>query len=111
MVYIDAVHYETDSHGCEVISQLKWTNTLTEQATNICTKAQMISFINDSPDCTKTKYNSPIWGWREGEDVRVVDNTYLRTDSNNTKADNLGSLPDSNEKANEAQHSLAFFPR
>ena len=68
MVYIDAVHYETDSHGCEVISQLKWTNTLTEQATNICTKAQMISFINDNPDCTKTKYNSPIWGWREGED-------------------------------------------
>lgn len=111
MVYIDAVHYETDSHGCEVISQLKWTNTLTEQATNICTKAQMISFINDNPDCTKTKYNSPIWGWREGEDVRVVDNTYLRTDSNNTKADNLGSLPDSNEKANEAQHSLAFFRR
>ena len=93
MVYIDAVHYETDSHGCEVISQLKWTNTLTEQATNICTKAQMISFINDNPDCTKTKYNSPIWGWREGEDVRVVDNTYHRTDSNNTKADNLGSLP------------------
>ena len=95
MVYIDAVHYETDSHGCEVISQLKWTNTLTEQATNICTKAQMISFINDNPDCTKTKYNSPIWGWREGEDVRVVANTYLRT----------------NEKAIEAQHSLAFFSK
>ena len=108
MVYIDAVHYETDSHGCEVISQLKWTNTLTEQATNICTKAQMISFINDNPDCTKTKYNSPIWGWREGEDVRVVDNTYLRIILKRTTS---AHFPDSNEKANKAQHSLAFFSK
>ncbi len=93
MVYIDAVHYETDSHGCEVISQLKWTNTLTEQATKVCTKAQMIAFIKHNPDCTKTKYYSTIWGWHEGEDVRVVDNAYLRTDSNSIRADNLGSLP------------------
>lgn len=93
MVYIDAVHYETDSHGCEVISKLKWTNTLTEQASNTCTKRQMIDFINQNPNCTKTKYYSSWNGWTKGEDVRVVDNSYLRTDSNNTKADNLGSLP------------------
>lgn len=93
MVYIDAVHYETDSHGCEVISQLKWTNSLTAQAVKTCTKAQMISFITENPDCTKTKYYSSLWGWSEGEDVRVVDGSYLRTDSNNIKADNLGSLP------------------
>lgn len=93
MVYIDAVRYEIDSHGCEVISQLKWTNTLSVQATNVWTKSQMIDFINKNPNCTKTKYYSLWDGWTEGEDVRVVDNSYLRTDSNNIKSDNLSSLP------------------
>lgn len=93
MVYIDEVHYETDSHGCEVISELKWTNTLTEKAVSVCTKAQMISFIKENPNCTKTKYRDAVWGWCEGEDVRVVADAYLRTDSNNIKADNLGALP------------------
>ncbi len=93
MVYIDAVHYETDLHGCEVLSKLKWTNTLTEQAIEVCSKQAMIDFINKNPNCTKTKYYKPYIGWVEGEDVRVVDNSYLRTDSNNTKADNLGNLP------------------
>lgn len=34
--------------------------------------------------------------WNEGEDVRVINvnnNKYLRTDRDNTPADNLGSLP------------------
>lgn len=93
MVYIDAVHYETNLHGYEVISKLKWTNTLTEQAIKVCSKQEMIDFISKHPNCTKTKYYKPYTGWVEGEDVKVVDNSYLRTDSNNTKADNLGSLP------------------
>jgi len=97
MVYIDAVHYETDIHGCEVIDKLKWTNTLSEQAQNVCTKQQLIDFINKNPNCTKTKYlKSNSWygsQWVEGEDIRVVGNSYLRTDSNQTKKDNLGSLP------------------
>lgn len=97
MVYVDAVHYETDSKGYRFIEKLKWTNNLNEQATNICTKQQMIDFINKNPNCTKTKYldNKIIWdikGWIAGEDIRVVDSSYLRTDSNSTKADNLGSL-------------------
>ena len=45
MVYIDKVHYSTDSHGCEVISDVKWTNELTEDATKECSKQQMIDFI------------------------------------------------------------------
>lgn len=99
MVYVDAVHYETDSKGYKVISKLKWTNNLNEQAINICTKQQMIDFINKNPNCTKTKYldSKIVWnikGWIVGEDVRVVDNSYLRTDSNSTKADNLGALPE-----------------
>lgn len=93
MVYIDAVHYEKNIYGFELISHLKWTNTLSQPATNICTKSELINFINNNPNSTKTKYYNSWKGWVVGEDVRVVDNSYLRTDSNNIKADNLGSLP------------------
>ncbi|MEG3007382.1 MAG: DUF3892 domain-containing protein [Oscillospiraceae bacterium] len=97
MVYIDAVHYETDSHDCEVITKLKWTNVLSEQATDVCTKQQMIDFINRNSNDTKTKYlinnGWSVLHWTSGEDVRVVDNSYLRTDSNQIKNDNLGNLP------------------
>ena len=92
MVYIDAVHYETDQHGCEYIAKVKCTNYLYVQATTEYTKRQMIDFINHNPNCTKTKYYR-YGQWVAGEDVRVVDNSYLRTDANNIKADNLGSLP------------------
>ncbi|WP_405356279.1 DUF3892 domain-containing protein [Ruminococcus sp.] len=92
MVYIDAVHYEQDAYGNEYIAKVKWTNNLSVQATDECTKRQMIDFIKQNPDCTKTKYYRN-GNWTVGEDVRVVDNRYLRTDSNNIKADNLGSLP------------------
>lgn len=92
MVYIDAVHYEQDSYGYEYIAKVKWTNDLSSQATTECSKSQMISFINDNPNCTKTKYYR-YGRWIVGEDVRVVDNRYLRTDANYVKADNLGALP------------------
>ena len=92
MVYIDAVHYEQDYYGNEYIAKLKWTNYLSDQAQNECSKSQMIAFINENPNCTKTKYFR-YGRWVEGEDVRVVDNRYLRTDANNIKSDNLGALP------------------
>ena len=92
MVYIDAVHYEQDIHGCEYIAKLKWTNDLYSNATNECSKRDMINFINENPNVTKTKYFR-YGSWAVGEDVRVVDNSYLRTDANNIKADNLGFLP------------------
>ena len=93
MVYIDAVHYETDSHGCEIISKLKWTNDLNQLATNICDKKDMIKFINDNPNSTKTKYVGTYSSqWVEGEYVRVVNNLFLRTDSNGVSKDNLGFL-------------------
>lgn len=41
----------------------------------------------------KTKYKLSDGVYREGEDIRVVDNEYLRTDANNKRADNLGYLP------------------
>lgn len=92
MVYIDAVHYEQDYYGNEYIAKLKWTNYLSDQAQNECSKSQMIAFINEIPNRTKTKYFR-YGRWVEGEDVRVVDNRYLRTDANNIKSDNLGALP------------------
>lgn len=92
MVYIDAVHYEKDSSGYEAIAAVKWTNELTVTATNFCTKAQMIEFINKNPNVTKTKYKRN-GSYVVGEDVRVVDNRYLRSDANNIKKDNLDNLP------------------
>lgn len=92
MVYIDKVRYGIDQHGCEVITHLKWTNNLYESASKECTKQQMIDFIKQNPNCTKTKYIK-LGLWIQGEDVRVVENSYLRTDANNIKRDNLGALP------------------
>lgn len=93
MVYIDKVHFATDSYGNELyIANVKWTNNLNENAVNECSKQTMINFINQNPNCTKTKYFS-CGSWYVGEDVRVIDNKYLRTDRNSTKSDNLGNLP------------------
>ncbi|MFA7689366.1 MAG: DUF3892 domain-containing protein [Bacilli bacterium] len=93
MVYIDKVHYTRNSSGYEVIDKIKWTNNLYENATNECTKEQMIDFINeDQSHKVKTKYYRNYW-WIIGEDVRVVNDSYLRTDSNNISSDNLSDLP------------------
>ena len=62
MVYIDAVHYEQDEYGNEYIARMKWTNYLTTQATDECTKRQMIDFINKNPNRTKTKYFVMVTG-------------------------------------------------
>ena len=93
MVYVDKVHYTKDSNGNEsYISEIMWTNTLTENADNRCTKAGMIKFINDNPGCAHTKYYR-YGRLYDGEEIHVVDNSYLRTDKNNIKADNLENLP------------------
>ena len=92
MVYVDAVHYEQGQGGYEYISRMKRTNNLSQQAVDECNKKGMIDFINQNPNQAKTKYYRN-GRWVEGEIIRVVDNSYLRTDANNIKADNLGSLP------------------
>lgn len=93
MVYIDKVHYAKDAYGNELyISEVKWTNSLTEDAYKSCDKSGMIHFINQHPDVVKTKYIR-YGQWHIGEDVHVVDNSYLRTDNNNIRSDNLGNLP------------------
>ena len=55
-------------------------------------KSVMIKYMLSHPyETIKTRYFKNGY-WHEGEIVRVVDNRYLRTDSNNIKADNLGEL-------------------
>ena len=91
MFYLDAVHYEKDRWGNDFISEVKGTNFLNATATDRYSKQAIINYINNG-NPVKTKYYR-YNGWNVGEDVRVVDNAYLRTDANNIKADNLGSLP------------------
>ena len=93
MFYIDKVHYAKDSYGNKLyISTVTGTTVLTEDSTNEYTKQAVIDFINDG-NAVKTKYRKN-YAWTVGEDVHVVDNRYIRTDSNYIKADNLENLPE-----------------
>ena len=92
MYYIDEVKKSRNYDGYDVITGLAYTQNLNTKASMWCTKKQMIDYINTHPYSTvKTKYFRN-GSWHVGEDVRVVDNEYLRTDPNNTKRDNLGKL-------------------
>lgn len=93
MVYVDKIHYKKDEHGCKVIAKMKWTNNKNAWATNECTKDEMIKFINQNPNSAQTKYLRNGY-WRTGEDIRVINNKYLRTDANKIEKDNLGELPE-----------------
>ena len=93
MVYVHKVHYKKDEHGCKVIAKMKWTNNKNAWATNECTKDEMIKFINQNPNSAQTKYLRNGY-WRTGEDIRVINNKYLRTDANKIEKDNLGELPE-----------------
>lgn len=51
----------------------------------------MITHIKTNLNSVKTKYlKNGVWC--VGEDVRVVDDSYLRTDANHILRDNLGNL-------------------
>ena len=93
MFYIDKVHYAKDVYGNKMyISKVKGTTVLTEDSTKEYTKQAVIDFINDG-NAVKTKCRKN-YSWVVGEDVHVVDNRYIRTDSNYIKADNLENLPE-----------------
>lgn len=88
MIYIDEVIKNDDN----VIVKVYWiSNQLTVKASKWTTKKDMIEYINGHPGNVKTKYKRN-GAWREGEYVHVVDNSYLRTDANNIKQDNLENL-------------------
>lgn len=91
MTYIYAVHYVTDQHGCEVVGEVKTSSSLYSDAEVKMSKQKVIQLIKLGYQF-KTKYK--LNGlYREGEDVRVVNGEYLRTDANNKREDNLGNLP------------------
>ncbi len=87
MVYIYAVRYKD---GSSTISDLKWISSTPKEG--VISKEKMIDFINQNPNQTKTMFHKNN-KWEIGEDVRVVNNRYLRTDANNKDEDNLGNLP------------------
>ncbi len=91
MLYIDQVHEEKDSQGRPVITRLKYTDNLYALGTQECSKADMVAYVQNHPNTVKTKYLSR-GVWVSGEFVHVVEGRYLRTDSNGTRADNLGNL-------------------
>lgn len=93
MVYIDGVKFDTDYQGNKVITVLRWTETLNTTGSKFTAKYQMVEYVKNHPNNTKTKYYRN-GSWHVGEDVRVVDGKYLRTDANNIKTDNLGNLPE-----------------
>lgn len=88
MLYIYAVHKDTDT---DVIKDVKYTNYLGYLSEREATKKEMINYINNHSDSVKTMYKRGA-SWYSGEYVHVVDNEYLRTDSNRIQADNLGNL-------------------
>lgn len=65
-------------------------------AATIWTKDQVVTYINGGQSF-KTIYMKADGQWHIGEDVRVVvidGESFLRTDANKIKADNLGELPE-----------------
>ncbi len=93
MIYIDGVSFGDNYSGHEVITVLRWTENFYTTGTNFSAKYKMVEYVKNHPYGVKTKYYRNGC-WYDGEYVRVVDNTYLRTDANDIKADNLGELPE-----------------
>lgn len=92
MVYIDEVRKTRGRDGYDVITHVCCTRYMSLKATDWKTKAWMIDFIKRNPsESVKTKYRRGTT-WVEGEDVRVIDDEFLRTDANHTRRDNLGEL-------------------
>ena len=76
-----------DKDKNDVVTDLKASKDSQTAAGTVMTKKALIDLIETDGHSAKT-YNAG-----KSEDIRVVDKKFLRTDSNNTKADNLGSLP------------------
>lgn len=92
--YVTAVR--TDSDG--VITHLNTKKGDTSASDVTMSKSELITLLSSKDD----KNTAKTWRveFQSGrplqvltEDIRVVDGTYLRTDPNSTKADNLGNLP------------------
>lgn len=91
-IYIDDVIKEDAGNGQHVIKSVCWTTDFYSKANNWCSKKEMIDYMQTyNYVSVKTKYRG-YGGWIMGEDVRVVDGRYLRTDANETPCDNLGNL-------------------
>lgn len=84
-----SIYYVTnaDKDDDGVITDLKASKDSQTATGTIMKKKALIDLIENDGHSAKT-YTAG-----KSEDIRVVDKKFLRTDSNSTKADNLGSLP------------------
>lgn len=92
MIYIFEVEKTDYGDDYYVIDLVRWNNQLNADDGYWWTKQEMVKFMLDNPYIrVKTKYKK--YGvWIEGEDVRVINRQYIRTDANNYRCDNLGNL-------------------
>lgn len=77
---------DKDSTG--TITEVKASKDSTTAAGEIYSKRDMVALLEPTG-----RHTAKTWHNRKSEDVRVVDKKYLRSDANDTKADNLGELP------------------
>lgn len=85
-----ALYYITNADKDETgtITRVKASKDSKTAAGEIHSKRAMIDLLD--PEGRNT---AKTWYLQKSEDVKVVDHRYLRSDANNTKADNLGNLP------------------
>lgn len=93
-LYIDEVEKETIGYNGYIIKYVYVTEDFYSKATTKWSKEKMIAFMKANPHIgVKTKYKDVYLNiWMLGEDVKVIDGKYLRTDPNDKTCDNLGRL-------------------
>lgn len=93
-LYIDEVEKETIGNNRYIIKYVYATENFYSKAKTRWSKKDMIAFMKANPHIgVKTKYKGLYLNiWMLGEDVKVIDGKYLRTDPNDKTCDNLGRL-------------------
>ncbi len=93
---ITAKHYDSQRNRIESVQVREYSNGRLSDA-KVFSRQQVLNLID-----SKEKFVTATWSnaqnhWVLGEDVRPVQgkyDRYLRTDNNQTEADNLGNLPE-----------------
>jgi len=92
--YISEVSY-TDKNNKDYISEVRVSGSLNSNSTEVWGRRKVVNSI-EAGNIFYTKYKESN-SWKQGSKVNIIDvdgDKYLRTDSNKTKKDNLGKLPE-----------------
>ncbi|HCU0429591.1 TPA: DUF3892 domain-containing protein [Serratia marcescens] len=91
LYYISAVRMDTSNQHIESVKIIKGGKGGADATIN--SRQFVAELINDGAARFQTITKNAAGEWVYGADVHVIDDIYLTTDRNNTKRDNLGSLP------------------